>query len=81
MGKDSKAFLSALVTRELIPGYAGVIRDPVTKGEATPSVFVDQFDQIVKRLHRRQIWLEISYFRKRPRRKIFKKKGKKSKAC
>ena len=54
MGKDSKAFLSALVTRELIPGYAGVIRDPVTKCEATPRVFVDQFDQIVKRLHRRQ---------------------------
>ena len=53
MGKDSKAFLSALVTRELIPGYAGVIREHVTKGEATPRVYVHQFDLIVKRLHRR----------------------------
>ena len=52
MGKDSKAFLSALVTRELIPGYAGVIREHVTKGEATPRVYVHQFDLIVKRLHR-----------------------------
>ena len=46
--------MSALVTRELIPGYAGVIREHVTKGEATPRVYVVQFDHILKRLHRRQ---------------------------
>ena len=58
MGKDSKAFLCAMVTRELIPGYAGVIREHVTKGEATQRVYVDQFDQNVKRLHGRH-WRDL----------------------
>ena len=35
MGKEAEAYLSALVARELIPDYAGVIREQVEKGEAT----------------------------------------------
>ena len=53
MGKDAEAYLSALVTRELIPDYAGVIREQVEKGEATPRSYVFQFDRLVKCLHKR----------------------------
>ena len=53
MGKEAEAYLSALVTRELIPDYAGVIREQVEKGEATPGAYVLQFDRLVKCLHQR----------------------------
>ncbi len=53
MGKDADAYLSALVTRELIPDYANVIREHVEKREATPRAYVLQFDQLVKYLHKR----------------------------
>ena len=33
MGKEAEAYLSALVTSELIPDHAGVIREHVEKGE------------------------------------------------
>ena len=53
MRKDADAYLSALVTRELIPDYANVIREHIEKREATPRVYVLQFDQLVKCLHKR----------------------------
>ena len=53
MGKDADAYLSALVTRELIPDYANVIREHIEKREATPRAYVLQFDQLVKCLHKR----------------------------
>ena len=53
MGKEAEAYLSALVTRELIPDYAGVIREQVEKGEATPGAYVLQFDRLVKCVHQR----------------------------
>ena len=53
MGKEAEAYLSALVARELIPDYAGVIREQVEKGEATPGAYVLQFDRLVKCLHQR----------------------------
>ena len=53
MGKEAEVYLSALVVRELIPDYAGVIREQVEKGEATPGAYVLQFDRLVKCLHQR----------------------------
>ena len=53
MRKDADAYLSALVTRELIPDYANVIREHIEKREATPRAYVLQFDQLVKCLHKR----------------------------
>ena len=45
--------MGALVTRELIPDYASVIREHIRKREAKPRAYVFQFDRLVKCLHQR----------------------------
>ena len=53
MGKEAEAYLRTVVTRELIPDYAGVIREHIRKREAKPRAYVFQFERLVKFLHKR----------------------------
>jgi hypothetical protein len=53
MRKEAQLLLQDIVTGELIPAYGKVIKEYISRGEAAPRVYKEQFNRIVKRLYRR----------------------------